>query len=94
MRTATIERKTKETEISVSLDLDGNGSLSVAELHEKLGGVEGPSYSSVAVERIFDQLDADGNGEISLAEFRGGYARYRAMRLALGSGFATGGLQL
>ncbi|EOD20354.1 hypothetical protein EMIHUDRAFT_207498 [Emiliania huxleyi CCMP1516] len=77
-----------------ALDLDGNGSLSVAELHEKLGGVEGPSYSSVAVERIFDQLDVDGNGEISLAEFRGGYARYRAMRLALGSGFATGGLQL
>jgi len=30
MRTATIERKTKETEISVSLDLDGNGNYDVS----------------------------------------------------------------
>ena len=76
------------------LDLDGNGSLSLAELQEHFAGVEGPSYSSVAVGRIFAKLDADSDGEISLAEFRGGYARYRAMRLALGSGFATGGLQM
>ena len=77
-----------------ALDLDGNGSLSLAELQEHFAGVEGPSYSSVAVGRIFAKLDADSDGEISLAEFRGGYARYRAMRLALGSGFATGGLQM
>lgn len=77
-----------------ALDLDGNGSLSLEELQEHFAGVEGPTYSSVAVERIFAKLDTDANGEISLAEFRGGYARYRAMRLALGSGFATGGLQL
>lgn len=77
-----------------ALDLDNNGSLSLAELQAHFSSVEGPSYSSVAVKRIFAKLDADANGEISLAEFRGGYARYRAMRLALGSGFATGGLQL
>ena len=67
-----------------ALDLDGNGSLSLEELQAHFASREGPTFSAVAVENIFRTLDANGDGQISTSEFRGGYVRYRAMRLALG----------
>lgn len=38
----------------------------------------------MAVQKIFRTLDADADGRVTPSEFRGGYVRYRAMRLALG----------
>lgn len=66
-----------------ALDIDDNGDLDLAELETHFAGVEGPAYSPLAVERIFNTLDNNGNGKISLLEFRRGYTRYRAFRLAL-----------
>ena len=40
-------------------------------------------YSEKAIKNIWSTLDADGNGELTRSEFRGGYVRFRAMRLAL-----------
>ena len=45
---------------------------------------DGPEYSAKAVEKIFRMLTP--SDRISASEFRGGYVRYRAMRLALGLG--------
>ena len=67
-----------------AIDADGNGTLSLEELQQHFAELEGPSYSAAAVSRIFDTLDVNSNGEISASEFRGGYVRYRAMRLLLG----------
>ena len=67
-----------------SLDIDGDGRLSLAELMTHFAGVDGPTYSAEAVEKIFRDLDKNGDGEISASEFRGGFVRYRAYRLAFG----------
>lgn len=70
-----------------SLDLDGNGLLSLPELEAHLMGVEGPTYSATAVANIFRTLASEGEDEITRSQFRGGYVRYRAMRIALGFRF-------
>ena len=66
-----------------NLDRDGNDRLSLDELETHFAGVEGPAYSAAAIQKIFSALDANGDGEITRSEFRGGFVRYRAMRLAL-----------
>jgi len=70
--------------VFASLDLNGDGLLSFDELEAHLSGIEGPTYSPEAVQRVFRVLDADGDGKVSPSEFRGGYVSYRALRLALG----------
>merc|ERR1711990_81282 len=67
-----------------SLDSDGNGVISVQELQRHFEGLDGPTYSAKAVEKIFNSMDANGDGEISRSEFRGSYVRHRAMRIVLG----------
>ena len=70
------------------LDIDQSGTLSIQELSTHLMAMEDESrpeswYSEKAIENIWSTLDADGNGELTRSEFRGGYVRFRAMRLAL-----------
>ena len=70
------------------LDIDQSGTLSIQELSTHLMAMEDESrpeswYSEKAIKNIWSTLDADGNGELTRSEFRGGYVRYRAMRLAL-----------
>ena len=67
-----------------ALDLNGDGLISLEELQQHFSGAEGTTYSSTAVESIFAVLDRNGDGSVTPSEFRGGYVRYRAMRLALG----------
>lgn len=67
-----------------SIDTNGDGLLSLQELQEHLEGVEGPTYSASAVEKIFRTLDVNDDEQVTKAEFRNGYVRYRAMRLTLG----------
>ena len=70
------------------LDIDQSGTLSIQELSTHLMAMEDESrpeswYSEKAIKNIWSTLDADGNGELTRSEFRGGYVRFRAMRLAL-----------
>ena len=67
-----------------ALDLNGDGLLSLEELQAHLASAEGATYSAKAVQNIFSTLNLDSNGNVDPSEFREGYARYRAMRIALG----------
>jgi len=67
-----------------ALDLNGDGRLSLEELQAHLARAEGLTYSASAVANIFRTLDANADGSVTRSEFRGGYVRYRAMRIVLG----------
>jgi hypothetical protein len=57
-----------------ALDSDGNGSLSLSELHCKLSDF---GLGEEEIERVFFALDTDGDGEVSQAEFVAGFGKYQ-----------------
>mmetsp|Transcript_4944 Transcript_4944/g.11280 ORF Transcript_4944/g.11280 Transcript_4944/m.11280 type:complete len:93 (+) Transcript_4944:350-628(+) len=65
------------------IDLDRDGLLSLQELQEYLAAKDREGYTPAAVSKIFATLDANGDGCLTPSEFRGGYVRYRAVRIAL-----------
>jgi len=71
-------------EVFAKVDTNGDGLLSLEELSAYLAGVEGPSYSPESVARVFQTLDANGDGQVTQSVFRGGFVRYKAIRLGLG----------
>jgi len=71
-------------EVFAKVDTNGDGLLSLEELSAYLAGVEGPSYSPESVARVYDTLDANGDGQVTQSVFRGGFVRYKAIRLGLG----------
>jgi len=66
-----------------AINLNQDGLLSLQELQEYLAVTDGEEYVPAAVSKIFKTLDGNSDGSITPSEFRGGYVRYRAVRLAL-----------
>lgn len=69
--------------IFAAINLTQDGLLSLQELEEYLAVTDGEEYVPAAVSKIFKTLDGNSDGSITPSEFRGGYVRYRAVRLAL-----------
>jgi len=67
-----------------TIDVNGDGLVSLAELQEHLAAAGGVNYEPQAVDKIFRTLDGNADGSISQEEMRIGYVRYAAMRIALG----------
>lgn len=67
-----------------SVDRDNNGDISKKELQDHLGRVT--KYSDAAIANIFDALDANDDGSISKEELRDAFAKYSALRQAMGEG--------
>ena len=72
-----------------SVDVNGDGSIDVKELKNHLKRtkvLESDKFSEVAVDRVFLMLDMDGNKRIEKEELRDAFARYSALRQAIGEG--------
>jgi Ca2+-binding EF-hand superfamily protein len=71
-----------------SVDTNGDGSIDVKELksHLKRTAKFGNEFSDTAIDRIFMMLDVDGNKRIEKEELRDAFARYSALRQAIGEG--------
>jgi len=72
------------------LDTDNNGSISRDELQNHLTyisqSVHMTKYTDAAIDNIFSLLDVNDDGEVSREELRDAFARYSALRQALGEG--------
>ena len=72
-----------------SVDVNGDGSIDVKELKNHLKRtkvLESDKFSEVAMDRVFLMLDMDGNKRIEKEELRDAFARYSALRQAIGEG--------
>jgi Ca2+-binding EF-hand superfamily protein len=72
-----------------SVDVNGDGSIDVKELKNHLKRtkvLEKDKFSEVAMDRVFLMLDMDGNKRIEKEELRDAFARYSALRQAIGEG--------
>ena len=72
-----------------SVDVNGDGSIDVKELKNHLKRtkvLESDKFSEQAIDRVFLMLDMDGNKRIEKEELRDAFARYSALRQAIGEG--------
>jgi Ca2+-binding EF-hand superfamily protein len=72
-----------------SVDTNGDGSIDVKELKNHLKRtkiLDADKFSETAIDRIFMMLDFDGNKRIEKEELRDAFARYSALRQAIGEG--------
>jgi Ca2+-binding EF-hand superfamily protein len=72
-----------------SVDVNGDGSIDVKELRNHLKRtkvLESDKFSETAIDRVFMMLDIDGNKRIEKEELRDAFARYSALRQAIGEG--------
>jgi len=65
------------------IDIDGDGTISEAELVAHLTGA---GYTEVAVSKIFEKLDTNQDGVLSRDELRAGFVQYSPLRSAPGLG--------
>lgn len=57
------------------IDIDGSGSLDVAEFHYRLSD---QGLTDVEIQNLFMAMDKDGDSAISLEEFTAGYRKLQA----------------
>ena len=72
-----------------SVDVNGDGFIDVKELKNHLRRtkvLESDKFSEIAMDRVFLMLDMDGNKRIEKEELRDAFARYSALRQAIGEG--------